>query len=130
MFLAAGIVHSQRSMNHIQQVSPWILYNELTSPISYQQVSNYLELSNFYARYLYGNKQTKGMKIAHFNKSQGFLASKISEIKYLISGLNPHVLGISEANFFKNQDLNDVQISDYNLHACPTLDNSEFNAFT
>ena len=101
------------------------IYYELTSPISYQQVSNYLELSNFHARYLYGNKQTKGMKIAHFNKGPGHLSSKRTEIESLISGLHPHVLGISEANLMKSKDYEHVQISDYVLHKSLTIDNPD-----
>ena len=85
-------------------------YLRCTDPTSFQQISCYQELSNFYARYLYGNKQTRGIKIAHFNKGPGYLVSKRNEIEHLISGLHPHVLGISEANNFKNQDYDDVQI--------------------
>ena len=97
------------------------------SPISFQQYSCYCELSNFYARYLYGNKQAGGMKIAHLNKGPGFLVSKKNEIEHVISGLHPHVLGISEANLFKNQDYEDVNISDYVLHICPTIDNPDLS---
>ena len=98
-------------------------YQRCTGPISFQQASCHQELSNFYARYLYGNKQDRGIKIAHFNKGPGYLVSKRNEIEHLISGLHPHVLGISEANYFKNQDYDEVQISDYIFHTSPTLDN-------
>ena len=50
--------------------------SSLVYPISYLQVSSYIMLSNFSARYLYGNrsnKQTKGIKIAHLNKGPGYL---------------------------------------------------------
>ena len=97
----------------------------LVTPDIVLQVSCYWELSNFYARYLYGNKQPKGIKIAHFNKGQGYLASKKHEIGHLISELSPHVLGISEANFFKNHCEDDVQFKDYNFHKCPTFDNPD-----
>ena len=33
------------------------------------------------------------------------------------------MFGISEANFFKNHDYDDVKFKDYTLHLCPTLDN-------
>ena len=98
-------------------------YQRCTDPISFQQASCHQELSNFYARYLYGNKQDRGIKIAHFNKGPGYLVSKRNEIEHLISGLHPHVLGISEANYFKNHDFDEVQISDYIFHTSPTLDN-------
>ena len=97
----------------------------ISSPSCIQQISGHIELSNFYARYTYGNRQTRGMKIAHFNKGSGYLVSKKHEIENLVSGLHPHVLGISEANLMKNQDYDDVQISDYVLHKCPTIDNPE-----
>ena len=90
-----------------------------------QKSSEFTELSNFYARYTYGNRQARGMKIAHFNKGSGFLATKKNEIEGIIAGLHPHIFGISEANLFQSQDLQDVQISDYTLHTCPTLSNPE-----
>ena len=93
-----------------------------SSIVLYQKFC-YSQLSNFYARYTYGNRQARGMKIAHFNKGSGYLISKKNEIENLVSGLHPHVFGISEANLMKNQDYEDVQISDYVLHKCPTLDN-------
>ena len=92
-------------------------------PIEETQASIYVELSNFSARYLYGNRQTKGLKIAHFNKGSGFLASKKYEIECLISKTNPHILGISEANLFKDDDLSKVRIADYELHASLTIEN-------
>ena len=85
--------------------------------------SSYTELSNFYARYVYGNRKTNGLKIAHYNKGPGFLWSKKNEIECLISKVNPHILGVSEANLFKNQDHSEVRITDYELHTSLTIDN-------
>ena len=45
-------------------------------PISVQQISSYYSLSNFSARYTYGNKLSRGIKIAHFNKGNSFLISR------------------------------------------------------
>ena len=45
------------------------------------------------------------------------------EIRNIISGLHPHIIGISEANLHHNHDQNLVQIQDYTLHTCPTLGN-------
>ena len=89
------------------------------------QASNYSELSNFYARYTNGNRQARGMKIAHFNKASGHLATKKHEIDNAIAGFHPHIFGISEANLHKNHDMKDVQIAEYNLHTCPTLSNPD-----
>ena len=94
-----------------------------TNPIMTNQSSAYIELGNFYARYTNGNRQSRGIKIAHFNKGPGHLVTKINEIENAISGFNPHIFGVSEANLFKTHDVQDVQIADYNLHTCPTLSN-------
>ena len=47
------------------------------------QSSTYIELSNFYARYTNGNRQSRGIKIAHFNKGPGHLATKLNETNKL-----------------------------------------------
>ena len=95
------------------------------NPVMIQQSSAYIKLSNFYARYTNGNRQARGIKIAHFNKGSGHLVNKKHEIENTIAGFHPHIFGISEANLFRNQDLQDVQIADYNLHTCPTLSNPD-----
>jgi hypothetical protein len=95
------------------------------NPVLLRQPSAYMELSNLYARYTNGNRQTRGIKIAHFNKGSGHLATKKHEIENAIAGFHPHIFGISEANLFRNHDLQDVQIADYNLHTCPTLSNPD-----
>ena len=89
------------------------------------QSSTYIELSNFFARYINGNRQARGIKIAHFNKGSGHLATKKHEIESAIAGFHPHIIGISEANLHSHHDLQEVQIADYNLHTCPTLSNPE-----
>ena len=95
------------------------------NPIKIKQLYSFIELSNFSARYTNGNRQSRGIKIAHFNKGPGFLTTKKFEIENAIAGFHPHILGISEANLFRNHDLQDVQIADYNLHTCPTLSNPD-----
>ena len=89
------------------------------------QSSTYIELSNFFARYINGNRQAMGIKIADFNKGSGHLATKKHEIESAIAGFHPHIIGISEANLHSHHDLQEVQIADYNLHTCPTLSNPE-----
>ena len=49
------------------------------------------------------------------------------EIKNIINGLHPHVLGLSEANLKSSHDQNLVQLTDYVLHTCPTLNNPDLN---
>ena len=95
-------------------------------PISYSQVSSYHALSNFSARYLYGNRssnKTNGIKIAHLNKGPSYLRSKINDIENAISSLQPHILGVSEANFMDGHDENEVQLPEYSLVKCPTISN-------
>ena len=83
------------------------------------------ELGNFYARYTNANGQSKGLKIVHANKGPGHLCSKIHDIEYIIEKYKPHVLGISEANFMKNHDPQEVALKDYHLFTCPTLRNPD-----
>ena len=81
-------------------------------------------VTNFQSRYLHGNRRSGGIKISHWNKGPGFLQNKIPEIKNLINGLHLLIIGISEANLHQNHDQNLVQLEDYQLHICPTIENS------
>ena len=110
-----------------ETISKSVPRSDISYSIVHLQGSFYIELSNFFARYLYGNRQTKGIKIIHYNKGNGFLANKKHEIECIISRFHPHILGVSEANFMKDQNKCDVDISDYNLLTCPTLDNPELS---
>ena len=72
-----------------------------------------------------GNRQARGIKIAHFNKGSDHLGNKKHEIENATARFHPHIFGISEANLFRNQDLQDLQIADYTLHTCPTSSNPD-----
>ena len=78
---------------------------------------------NFWAKYVNGNKKEKGIRIMHWNKGSSFLHNKINEIETVIEKYRPHILGLSEANFFSDHDRSAVQLPDYVLHLCPTLTN-------
>ena len=80
-------------------------------------------ISNFQSKYSNGNRKSVGIKISHWNKGPGHLKTKIPEIKNIIKGLHPHIIGISEANLQEKHDRNLSQIEDYTLHTCPTLEN-------
>ena len=80
-------------------------------------------VTNFQSRYLHGNRRSGGIQISHWNKGPGFLQNKIPEIKNIINGLHPHIIGISEANLHQHHDLNLVQLEDYHLHSCSTINN-------
>ena len=45
-----------------------------------------------------GNRQNRGIKLAHWNTGSAYLHNKIHEIEQAVSETHPHVLGISEAN--------------------------------
>ena len=63
--------------------------------------SSFTMVTNHYSKYTNGNRRGQGIKISAWNKGGGFLQNKMPEIKNLVNGLHPHVLGISEANLHK-----------------------------
>ena len=80
---------------------------------------------NFWAKITFGNRTGKGLKILHWNKGPSFLQTKHQEIETIIAEHKPHVLGLSEANLWKHQDLSSVEHADYHLHTCSTIDNPQ-----
>ena len=89
--------------------------------------SNHSMISNLESRRVNGNRRGGGIEISHWNKGPGHLQNKMAEIKNVVNGLHPHILGISEANLYQSHDLNLVQIDDYVLHTCPTISNHQLN---
>ena len=80
-------------------------------------------VSNFESRSVNGNRSSKGIKIAHWNKGNSHLVNKMAEIKNIIGTHHPHILGVSEANLLDKHDQSLVAIPDFNLHVCPTISN-------
>ena len=78
--------------------------------------SSFSMVTNFQSRYLHGNKKNQGIKICHWNKGGSHLVNKMPEIRNIVSGLHPHIFGISEANLLQNHDQTLVQLTDYNFH--------------
>ena len=72
-----------------------------------------------------GNRVNRGIKLAHWNAGSAYLCNKMNELEQVVGGLHPHVLGISEANFRKNHQLEDVQIEGYDLILSKTINNDE-----
>ena len=64
----------------------------------------------------------------HWNAGGKHLANKIDNIESVINGYKPHLLGISEANFLKSHDVNDVQIENYKLFLSNTVHNDGIEA--
>ena len=82
---------------------------------------------NFNAGYKFGNIRKQGINICHWNKGSGYMFNKIEEIEYLVSSFKPHILGISEANFWRHQSLQNVQLENYDLYFAKSLDNPKHN---
>ena len=78
---------------------------------------------NFRSRYTNGNKKKNGVKILHWNPGAKHLHNKVQNIESVINAYKPEVLGISESNFYKSHDVNEVQIENYNLFFSETLNN-------
>ena len=78
---------------------------------------------NFYAKYTNGNKKINGIKIVHFNKGSAFLENSMHEIESIVQDHQPHILGISEANFLHNHDPSDCSIEGYEMLTAKTLSN-------
>ena len=82
---------------------------------------------NFLARYKFGNRSQKkgGINIIHWNKGSSILSNKMGDLEAIVENHRPLLLCISEANLRKYDDFDDVQLPDYTLHTCPTIDNPE-----
>ena len=68
------------------------------------------------------------MKIVHFNKGPSYLINAMPDVESIVSEYKPHILGLSESNFKKSHDENDVQIENYKPHFSKTLENPILNA--
>ena len=86
------------------------IFTESSNRVQYYRFAN---LDNKYSKYTNGNRKHSGIRIYHFNKGNSHLNNRMHEIENIISSHRPHVLGISEANFFHNHDLDSVQIENY-----------------
>ena len=79
----------------------------------------YSVLNNFYSRYVNGNIKSRGIKLAHYNKGNASMFSRMTEIKQMIDMHRPLILGISEANIKTNEDINLYSIKDYKIFPAP-----------
>lgn len=85
--------------------------------------SSYIVDHNFWAKMTHGNRRSNGIKLCHWNAGAGYLSNKKNELENIVGGYKPHVLGISESCFKENQDLQDIQLQDYNIFLSKTLEN-------
>ena len=79
--------------------------------------------SNFYAQYTYGNRTNRGIKFSHWNAGSAYLENKIHKVEQALDSYHSHILGVSEVNLNKYHDLNNVQIDNYDLITCETMNN-------
>ena len=98
---------------------------EETLSINKQLISRIASDNNWYARYTYGNRKNRGIKLSHWNAGSAHLPNKINEIESVISRHRPSIFGISESNLLKKHKLEDVQIPDYKLIIAETLNNPQ-----
>ena len=80
---------------------------------------------NKLAHMVNGNRSSrgKGFTCVYWNKGSAFLTNKMLDITTLVQEHKPHFLGLGEANFLSDHDINEVQIPNYTLH----LDSSVYN---
>ena len=112
-------VHSAATVHGVQAGHldrGWVV---IALPLQHSILSD----SNFYARYTYGNRANRGIKLSHWNAGNAHLENKTIDIEHVISDHHPHLIGISEANLHRNHCIDNCKIDDYELITCKTLDN-------
>ena len=72
-----------------------------------------------------GNRQNRGIRIAHWNAGSEHLKNKMNELEYAVGEHHPHIFGISESNLHRGHDLEDVQLQDYELVTSKTMENDQ-----
>lgn len=103
----------------------WKIANFDEPALSNKQPISRLSNNNWYARYTYGNRKNRGIKLSHWNAGSAHLPNKLHEIKSVISRHHPHIFGVSESNLLKKHKLEDVQIPDYELITAQTMENPQ-----
>ena len=73
---------------------------------------------NRLAHLTYGNRnhRGKGVTCMYWNKGPSALHNKMLEIETIIDKHKPHILGLGEANFRGDHDIDSVQVPGYTLH--------------
>ena len=124
LLLALFIVNVQTGVQKSQNINYSFLENEIKCrPCEPMTKSVEIVNHNFRSRYINGNKNKNGIKILHWNPGAKHLRNKVENIESVINGYKPEILGISESNFLRSHDVNEVQIENYNLFFSETLNN-------
>ena len=109
---------SEKNRNSLQyslqfQLKYFQLQNTIYFPVSYRRLGKKLT-PNFLTRYLYGNKQRKGILNFHLNIRS--LKNKVNEVENIVKNEMPHIFGVSEAELDKsNATENDLKIPGYKI---------------
>ena len=82
---------------------------------------------NKLAHITHGNRgqRGKGITVVYWNKGPSFLHNKLLDIESLVGTHKPHILGLGEANFRHDHNLEDVQVQGYTLHIDSSVHNPE-----
>ena len=133
--------HTQQTYNHpiYATADLQIIYSGTISTDVYSKfilsfminkfaASSFSMITNYQSKITSGNRKSQGIKISAWNKGRGHLQNKMPEIKNVVNGLHPHILGISEANLLSTHDKSLVQLENYVLHTCPTITNPNIQA--
>ena len=63
------------------------------------------KLRNRIMRSINSNRDSKGVRLAHWNAGSAHLKNKLHDIEQVVSDHHPHLLGISESNYKKIHDM-------------------------
>ena len=82
---------------------------------------------NKHAHITNGNRgqRGRGIKCIYWNKGPSFLVNKQLDLETILSTHRPHILGLGEANFRRDHNLEDAQLRDYTLHLDSCVDNPD-----
>ena len=128
LFLALLSSHtsSQLTKNNCTRINSTCLANQDSHPWSYrvpqsdfsminrrQQSGAWLHISstqrNQLVRASNGNRDARGIRLAHWNPGSAHLPNKMTQLELAVADHQPHLLGVSEANFRRDHDLEEVQ---------------------
>ena len=127
VFCIFSLVHSQRSELIVQKFHQTGCSGILRRDCFILNKSAYIEDFNFLARYTHGNIRGSGLRLCHWNKGGSYLVNSKNEIEQIIDKYRPHILGISESNFYSRHCIDDVKIDNYDLYLADTLKNPDLN---
>ena len=109
----AFIINMSISSSQCHSTPEWLYI-----PLSINQ-----ENANFLAKYTYGNRDKRGIKLSHWNAGGAHLENKVLELERVVGDFHPHFFGISEANLFQHHCLNNCLLEGYDLIVSKTLNN-------